>query len=474
MDSLPPTTRQPDNLCPICLESLNSSEFARKPVSSALPCRHLFHASCIDDWTAEHITCPVGQRVIVSVELQLRLPPGWQTLLLNSASNGQHDQVLALLKRGAHADAGRKYAHTPFFLAASNKHISTAQLLADHGSTDPYAQFLMGNLYLKGEGVKQDLSRAFWWFLKSAVQNYVNSQHMIGAFYLRGWGRRSNTTHAISWLQKAVDQNCSHSMALLASIYLGDNPLTRNISKGLELLHKAAQNGSEIAMNQLGLLYLQGTHVKVDNAKAQHFLQQAVKQNFIPAQIHLAWFYLRRGDKEKLPQIIDLLKRAADRGCQEAMTLLGITYQYRLRDSVYAFDWFHRAARLGEHSSHYHLGLMYEAGKGTHKDQARAHHHYQQAAEQANTYAQFRLGVIYSLGLGIPKDLNKARHWFGEAAANGHPGARARMNQIPQPTSDQAPTPVTKAKKLKRLQKKAKPLRLVTLTPVKPPATPSI
>lgn len=474
MDSLPSATRQPDGVCPICLESLNGSEFARKPVSTALPCRHLFHASCIDDWTAEHITCPVGRRVIVSVELQMRLPRGWQTLLLNSAHNGQHDQVLALLKRGAHVDAGRKYAQTPFFLAARNKHLFTAQLLADHGSTDPCAQFLMGNIYLKGEGVKQDLTHAFWWFHKSAVQNYVNSQHMIGVFYLRGWGRRSNTTHAISWLQKAVDQNCSHSLALLAGIYLKNNPRTINVSKGLELLHKAAQNGSEIAMNQLGLLYLQGTHVKVDHAKAQHFLQQAVRQNYIPAQISLARFYLGQGDKEKLPQIIDLLKGAANRECQEAMTLLGITYQYRLQDPACALDWFHQAAQLGEHNSHYHLGLLYEAGKGTLKDQARAHHHYQQAAKQANTHAQFRLGVIYLLGLGIPKDLNKARHWFGEAAANGHPGARERMNQIPQPTSDSAPTPVKKTKKCKRLQTKAKPLRLVTLTRVKPPGMASI
>lgn len=474
MEPLPSTTRQPDNLCPICLESLNSPEFARKPVSSALPCRHLFHASCIDDWTAEHITCPVGHRVIMSVELQMRLPSGWQTLLLNSARNGQHDQVLALLKRGAHVDAGRKCAQTPFFLAAGNKHLFTAQLLANHGSTDPCAQFLMGNIYLKGEGVEQDLTLAFWWFHKSAVQNYVNSQHMIGVFYLRGWGRSSNTAQAISWLQKAVDQNCSHSLALLASIYLKNDPSHRNISKGLELLHKAAQDGSEIAMNHLGFLYLQGTHVQVDHAKAQHFLQQAVKQKFTPAQCHLARLYLGQGDKEKLPQIIDLLTGAANREYQEAMTLLGITYLYRLGDPVCALGWFHQAARLGEHNSHYHLGLMYEAGKGTPKDQARAHHHYQQAAKQENSHAQFKLGVIYSLGLGIPKDLNKARHWFGEAAANGHPGARERMNQIPQPTPDQAPTPVKQAKQLKRLQTKPKPLRLVSLTPVKPPASPTV
>lgn len=471
MDSLPSATGQPDGLCPICLESLNGSEFARRLVSTALPCRHLFHASCIDDWTAEHITCPVGRRIIVSVELQMRLPPGWQTLLLNSARDGQHDQVLALLKRGAHVDASSKYAQTPFFLAAKNKHLCTAQLLADHGSTDPCAQFLMGNIYLKGEGVKQDLTEAFWWFHKSAVQNYVNSQHMIGVFYLRGWGRRSNTMQAIIWLQKAADQNCSHSLALLAGIYLTNDPRTKNVSKGLELLHKAAQNGSEIAMNQLGLLYFQGTHVKVDHAKAQHFWQQAVKQNFIPAQISLARFYLRQGDKEKLPQIIDLLKGAANREFPEAMTLLGITHLYRLRDPVCALDWLHQAARLGEYNSHYYLGLVYEAGKGTVKDQVRAHHHYQQAAEHANTCAQFKLGVIYSLGLGTPKDLNKARHWFSEAAANGHPRARERMNQIPQPTSDSAPTPV---KKLKRLQTKAKPFRLVTLTPVKRPGTPSI
>ena len=442
MDQLPSAVRQSQDCCPICLEDLNSSKSAGKSVSSALPCRHLFHTGCIDRWAAEHITCPVGRRIIFSVKLQMRLPADWQTLMLNGARRGEHDQVLALLNRGAPVDANCAQFQTPFALAARNRHFSTAQLLAVQGSTDPVGQYFLGRMYLAGEGVEQNKDRAFLWFFEAAKQGYATAQCMIGYFYRYGLGRPRNTTLAIDWLKKGAAQEHPTSQAALAEIYLENNKFTKDESQGLELLMKAVKNGSAVAMNKLGLMLWRGEYVKVDLIKARHYLQQAARQNFMPAQLSLARTYLEQEDEEKLLKGIELLQALASKGCKEAMGVMGIVYKNRLQDPDRAFEMFYQAVRLGGHGSHFQLGLMYEAGEGTPKDTAKAIHHFQQAAERESACAQFRLGVIYSLGRDTPKDLDKARHWLGKAAEKGYKNARQMLSDIQRPVSQPEPNGV--------------------------------
>ena len=467
MNTLPCTERQSEGKCQICQEKLQSTTFCNRSLTSVRPCHHLFHTDCIYRWSTEHTTCPLDQRGILSLELQLPLPPGWQNLMVNSAFNGEHDQVLALLKRGATVDAGRPQSQTPFAVAGKNTHFSIAQMLAFHGAKDPIGQFYMGYMYLTGTGVKKDQSRATSWFVKAADQGLPDAQLVLGHMYWTGRGARRDTTRAIDWLKKAVAQEHVRSMGLLGCIYLEDDPPNRDVTRGLQLLEKAVQKGSLVAMNKLGVMHWMGEHVKVDLLKAQHLLQQAADGNFVCGKISLARFYLDMNDKEKLPQVTALLQSAAGLEDPEAMSLLGYVYWHHLQEPLRAFDMFHKAARLGEPGSHYQLGLMYDAGEGTAKDPAQALHHFQQAAERGDVNAQFRLGVIHSLGSDVPKDLNKARQWFGKAAEKGHKKARERLYQVlqPPPQPDSVSTAKKKTKPPKRLQTKPKSMPNVSLTP---------
>lgn len=49
-------------------------------------------------------------------------------------------------------------------------------------------QFNLGNSYTKGEGVNQNLEKAFFWYTKSAEQGYRLAQHKLGNCYQFGWG----------------------------------------------------------------------------------------------------------------------------------------------------------------------------------------------------------------------------------------------------------------------------------------------
>ena len=447
MNPLPCAVLQLQGKCSICREELHSETLAgKKTISSINPCGHLFHTDCIYRWSTEHITCPMGRRVIESLQLQLPLPSGWQNLMINSARNGEYDKVLALLKRGAPVDANCSNHHTPFAIAASKRHFSVARLLADHGSSDSAGQLCMGNMLFEGSGVEKDQAHAFKWYTKAADQGFAPAEYRLGLMYWHGKGVLIDRMKSIDWLKKAVAKEYPNAQAMLGEIYLLDNSPLTNVPRGLQLLDKALQGGSLHAMKTLGHMYWKGTSVKVDLPRAQQLLEQAAERNFIPAKVCLAQYYLKLKGKEALPQIITLLQSAADQKCTEAMTLLGTVYKDYLRDPARALEQFHQAVKHKDPQGHYELSHMYETGEGVPKDLRQAFIHCREAAEKFHVNAQFRLGLMFLHGSFYPKNVHSAEYWLRKAAQKGHKEAAEKLNSIQKPEPDPAPTPAKKRK----------------------------
>ena len=464
MNPLPCAALQLQGNCSICREELHSETLdGKRTISSINPCGHLFHTDCIYRWSTEHITCPMGRRVIESLQLQLPLPSGWQNLMINSARNGEYDKVLALLKRGAPVDANCSYHHTPFAIAASKRHFSVARLLADHGSSDSAGQLCMGNMLFEGSGVEKDQAHAFKWYTKAADQGLAPAQFRLAMMYWFGTGVPSDKMLAVDWLKKVVAQGVPHAQATLGEIYLlNDTPVT-DVPQGLQLLNKAIQGGSLRGMQLLGSLYLRGEHVNVDLPKARQLLEQAAKRNYLPAKTSLAEYYLKLNRTENLPQIITQLQSGVDQQYWDAMYLLGTVYRDHLRDPIRALELFRQAAEKEDKNSHFELGHMYETGQGVPKDPGQAYVHFHKAAMRGHSNAQFRLGLMYLRGKYTSKDLCRARYFLGKAAEKGHKEATERLKHIKHlaPHPDSVATPVTpdkKTKPIKRLQRKTKRL----------------
>jgi TPR repeat protein len=68
-----------------------------------------------------------------------------------------------------------------------------------------YAQFSLGFMHQKGEGVAKDYSIAFHWTRKAANQGHVQAQYNLGVFHMNGWGTNANGAKASEWFQKAAD-----------------------------------------------------------------------------------------------------------------------------------------------------------------------------------------------------------------------------------------------------------------------------
>jgi hypothetical protein len=53
---------------------------------------------------------------------------------------------------------------------------------------DAYAQFNLGLMYKKGEGIERDYAAAFKWLRQAAQQGLAFAQNHLGALYYNGRG----------------------------------------------------------------------------------------------------------------------------------------------------------------------------------------------------------------------------------------------------------------------------------------------
>ena len=69
---------------------------------------------------------------------------------------------------------------------------------------DAKAQFSLGAMYAKGQGVQQDFAQAKFWYEKAAEQGDVRAQCGLGVMYTTGQGVKKDLAQAKFWLEKAA------------------------------------------------------------------------------------------------------------------------------------------------------------------------------------------------------------------------------------------------------------------------------
>ena len=88
------------------------------------------------------------------------------------------------------------------------------------------------------------------------------------------------------------------------------------------------------------------------------------------------------------------------------------------------------AAERGDAASQNTLGVMYAKGVGVPVNYVRAEYWFQKAADQRYAAALYHLGVLYKAGpTGIKQDLSKANDYFTASALAGF---KPTMNQLAQ------------------------------------------
>ena len=91
-----------------------------------------------------------------------------------------------------------------------------------------YAQYNLGNLYLRGHGVTQNDELAFKWFTKAAEQGDAPAQYNLGHMYLlKKFDDQIDLSEATFWLKQALENNDKYINGLAQELWdeymLGSN-----------------------------------------------------------------------------------------------------------------------------------------------------------------------------------------------------------------------------------------------------------
>jgi serine/threonine protein kinase/TPR repeat protein len=160
-----------------------------------------------------------------------------------------------------------------------------------------------------------------------------------------------------------------------------------HFGKALPLLKKAAESGDAASQGLLGEIYAMGLGVPSDDKEARRWFELAAAQDHPSGIAGRGWALLYGYGTTADPERgVVLLRQAAERG-----------------DSF----------------GHAYLGMAYENGMGTARNETEAARQYQLAAEQ-HAMAAYRLARMYRDGRGVGRSADDALTWARKAADVGY------------------------------------------------------
>ncbi len=89
--------------------------------------------------------------------------------------------------------------------------------LAEQG--DAKAQYNLGFMYRKGQGMPQDYAKSLQWYRKAAEQGYAKAQYNLGHMYDKGLGVPQDDAEAVKWYRKAAAQGHAGGQNNLGLMY---------------------------------------------------------------------------------------------------------------------------------------------------------------------------------------------------------------------------------------------------------------
>ena len=129
-------------------------------------------------------------------------------------------------------------------------------------------------------------------------------------------------------------------------------------------------------------------------------------------------------DRSNYSNALEKWKKASDLGNKEADFLLGFLYDGVLQNDEKAFFYFKKAALSDHVQAQVNVGVRYELGEGTEKNNEKARIWYSKAAYNQDPVGQFRLA---SLLQNIFKKDEESHFWFLKSAELRNPDAHLAL-----------------------------------------------
>lgn len=324
---------------------------------------------------------------------------------------------------------------------------------------DPDAQYRLGLLYEKGNGVDLNTRLALKWYrlaaqdghraAKRRLENLRKSASNVGgtesvatqwyqdsaeegdpeaqynlAFMLEtGWSVPVDDVEAARWYEKAAEKGVQKAQFRLSLMYLVGAGLKQSEIQGEKWLRNAAKNDHPLAdiirekiLDADELVKLNIDIVKVINKVRKESIKSPEKAEAIVmdavrvAELKVAKDKAKKKKRLAKIQSIESAKNQKVRGDDE---FLGASGRKTLR-------WYKVKAERGLPEAQYKLGKIYEIGLEIKKDLLQAAHWFGLAAEQGHVEAQYYLGIWYANGIVVTQNETLASRYLAAAAKKGH------------------------------------------------------
>ena len=140
-------------------------------------------------------------------------------------------------------------AHKAYLRGDYDKALPEIQFLAQGG--EARAQYDLGLMYDKGQGVPQSDSKAMQWYERAAEQGEPRAQYNLGLMHFNGQGVAPDLVKAYFWISLSASHGDRH--ALDARDYISEKMSVEQIAEGKRLVHeyqeKVAQRDACIVCN---------------------------------------------------------------------------------------------------------------------------------------------------------------------------------------------------------------------------------
>jgi len=141
------------------------------------------------------------------------------------------------------------------------------------------AQYVLGELYLKGDGVPRSFPAAAQMFRRAAEKgNLARAQYALALLYQRGLGVPKSDVEALLRFQKAADQNFMPAITWVGLSLLEGRGIQKDEEAARKMLERAAEGDEPHAQYTLCRVYEKGLGVAKDQVLAMKWCILAAEQ----------------------------------------------------------------------------------------------------------------------------------------------------------------------------------------------------
>ena len=206
---------------------------------------------------------------------------------------------------------------------AEEKSIAQLTTAAEKGDAD--AQYRLAQAYIRGIGVKNNLTKAFEFIKQAADQGHAEAIGGVGYFHANGFGVKKDLTAAAEWFRKGAEKGGAKAQLNYGQALLNGRGVPADEAGGMKWIEKALAQGLPHAWFAKGEFYYHGAHGHQQSyEKAREFIQKAADADHASAENMLGSMY-----QEGTGTPIDLTKaeywfrKSAEQGDPKGMSNLG-------------------------------------------------------------------------------------------------------------------------------------------------------